>query len=246
MDLIKQASSLILSPQCVDEYFVNFNFFDVPCFKSTLSKCLGLGIILGSILVKLPQIMKIMKNKSGEGISLISVMLDLSAITIYSSYSFLKGFPFSAWGDSAFLGVQTAIIGFLVFWFSNQKSKSILFMTVYCVVSYILMSGLTPINTLWTMQGFNIPILLTGKLAQAYTNYKNGHTGQLSAVTVIMLFAGSVARIFTSIQETGDSMVIITYLASSSANAVILMQLMYYWNVDITKTKKQKSKKKKQ
>lgn len=32
------------------------------------------------------------------------------------------------------------------------------------------------------------------------TNYSNGHTGQLSAVSVFLLFAGSLARIFTTIQ----------------------------------------------
>ena len=35
---------------------------------------------------------------------------------------------------------------------------------------------------------------------QVIANFRNGHTGQLSAVTVFMLAAGSLARIFTSIQ----------------------------------------------
>ena len=47
-------------------------------------------------------------------------------------------------------------------------------------------------------------MIVIGKLIQAATNYKNGHTGQLSAITVFLLTAGSLARIFTSIQETGD------------------------------------------
>ena len=47
-------------------------------------------------------------------------------------------------------------------------------------------------------------MIVVGKLIQAATNYKNGHTGQLSAITVFLLTAGSLARIFTSIQETGD------------------------------------------
>lgn len=66
---------------------------------------------------------------------------------------------------------------------------------------------------------------------QAYANYSNGSTGQLSAVTAFMLFFGSLARIFTSMQETGDSSMIIMYACSTSANAVIIVQLLYYWNV---------------
>lgn len=43
------------------------------------------------------------------------------------------------------------------------------------------------------------------QLLQAATNYRNGHTGQLSAITVFLLFAGSLARIFTSIQVSASS-----------------------------------------
>ena len=42
-------------------------------------------------------------------------------------------------------------------------------------------------------------------------NYNNGHTGQLSFITCFMLFAGGCARIFTSLQETGDIILIINF-----------------------------------
>lgn len=38
------------------------------------------------------------------------------------------------------------------------------------------------------------------QLIQAASNFRNGHTGQLSAVSVFLLFAGSLARIFTTMQ----------------------------------------------
>lgn len=75
---------------------------------------------------------------------------------------------------------------------------------------------------------------------QAYTNYSNGSTGQLSAVTGFMLFFGSLARIFTSIQETGDTTMVIMYICSTAANAVIAAQILYYWNVDAKSKEKAK------
>lgn len=202
----------------------------VPCFKALLSKGLGLAIIAGSLLVKVPQVLKILKNKSGEGINLISVLLDLTAITFHMSYSFVNGFPFSSWGDNTFLAFQTAAIAALVFYFNGAKAKALSFILFYATFVYVLCSGITPFKVLVTVQSCNIPILLVGKLSQAWTNYKNGSTGQLSAATVFLLFAGSLARIFTSIQETGDKMMIITFCASSFANGVIVAQMLYYWN----------------
>uniref|UniRef100_A0A6V7J784 Mannose-P-dolichol utilization defect 1 protein homolog n=1 Tax=Bracon brevicornis TaxID=1563983 RepID=A0A6V7J784_9HYME len=78
-------------------------------------------------------------------------------------------------------------------------------------------------------------------MAQAYTNYKNGSTGQISLVTMLMLLFGSMARIFTSVQETGDINMIIMYVSSTTANAIIVAQIFYYWNVASQGNKKKKN-----
>uniref|UniRef100_A0A0A1WTE1 Mannose-P-dolichol utilization defect 1 protein homolog n=1 Tax=Zeugodacus cucurbitae TaxID=28588 RepID=A0A0A1WTE1_ZEUCU len=229
-EAIKTVLSYFLSEECIETYLVFHDFTDGACFKSLLSKCLGYAIIAGSILVKIPQVLKLIKNKSGEGINLISVLLDLTAITSHMSYNYVKGYPFSAWGDNTFLALQTAAIAALVLFYGGSKGLSLIFCIIYTLAVYVLNSGLTPINILLVAQAFNIPILLLGKLSQAWTNYKNSSTGQLSAATVFLLFAGSLARIFTSAQETGDSMIIATFCASTFANGVIATQMLYYWN----------------
>lgn len=207
------------------------------CFKAILSKALGYAIISGSVLVKVPQILKIFGSKSGKGLNMFSLVLELCAITFTFSYSFVKGFPFSAYGDSTFLGLQTVIIGALVLFYGGSINKTIIFVVTYFSIAYALISGLTPIDYLWNLQACNIPILVIGKLSQAYTNYSNKSTGQLSATTCFMLLFGSIARIFTSIQETGDNILILMYCVSTFTNGVIVSQLIYYWNSDDKKEK---------
>lgn len=242
--LLRNMALLIFTKECMEEYFEEFNFFHVGCFKATLSKALGLGIIGGSLLVKVPQIVKILKNKSAEGINVCSVLLDLFAITAMVSYSFVSGFPFSSWGDGVFLGLQTLAIAFLVMHFSGNTVQATAFLAAYGAVVFAATSGLTPLHVLWSCQAMNIPIILISKLMQAHTNYSNGSTGQLSAATGFMLFFGSLARIFTSIQETGDTTMIIMYICSTAANAVLAAQILYYWNVDVTSTKSKEKVKK--
>jgi len=67
------------------------------------------------------------------------------------------------------------------------------------------------------------------QLLQLYANYSNGSTGQLSSITQALLFLGAVARIFTSIQETGDQLTIISYVVSTVCNFIIVAQIGYYW-----------------
>lgn len=46
------------------------------------------------LLVKLPQIMKIVNAGSGQGISLIAVMCELFAISATTTYGYAMSFPF--------------------------------------------------------------------------------------------------------------------------------------------------------
>eukprot|EP00064_Thunnus_orientalis_P008886 superscaffoldBa00001089_g8909 len=209
---------------CYDEFFLNFNFLDVPCLKIVLSKGLGIGIILGSVLVKLPQILKLMGAKSAEGLSFKSVILELLAITGTMAYSIANKFPFSAWGEALFLMLQTVTIGLLIQHYGGRTGRGLLFLVVYFGLLILLLSPITPMSVVTTMQASNMPAIIIGRLIQAATNFRNGHTGQLSAVSVFLLFAGSLARIFTSLQETGDALMALTYVISSACNGIIALQ----------------------
>ncbi|KAM8897704.1 mannose-P-dolichol utilization defect 1b isoform 2-T2 [Spinachia spinachia] len=215
---------------CYDEFFLNFNFLDVPCLKILLSKGLGIGIILGSMMVKLPQIFKLTGAKSAEGLSFHTVLLELLAITGTMAYSIANKFPFSAWGEALFLMLQTVVIGFLIQHYGGRTSRGLLFLAVYFVLLLLLLSPVTPMSVVTSLQASNMPAIIIGRLIQAASNFHNGHTGQLSAVSVFLLFAGSLARIFTSLQETGDSLMALTYVISSSCNGIIALQVLFYWN----------------
>jgi len=72
---------------------------------------------------------------------------------------------------------------------------------------------------------FLILLVQIFQLTQAYGNYRNGSTGQLSAITVFLIFFGSLTRIFTSIQETGDRLVVLSYIVSSICNGILAAQV---------------------
>nr|XP_028558914.1 mannose-P-dolichol utilization defect 1 protein [Podarcis muralis] len=229
----------VLPENCYDELFLSLNLLHIPCLKIFISKGLGFAIVAGSLMVKLPQIFKILGAKSAEGLSFHSILLELLAITGTMAYSIANAFPFSSWGEAFFLMLQTVAIGFLVQHFGGHTGRGVSFLLAYFGVLALLLSSLTPVGVVTALQAFNMPAVITSRLLQAATNYRNGHTGQLSAVTAFLLFAGSLARIFTSIQETGDPLMALTYVVASSCNSIITGQLIYYWNVPVDKRKKE-------
>ncbi|XP_072255315.1 mannose-P-dolichol utilization defect 1 protein [Pyxicephalus adspersus] len=233
----------VLPENCYDEFFLQYNLLHVPCLKILLSKVLGFGIIAGSVMVKVPQIIKLLRSGTAEGLNFQSVLLELLALTGTMVYSITHSFPFTAWGEVLFLMIQTVTIAFLIQHLGNRTNLGILFLGLYFSVVSVLLSPVVPMAMVTLLQATNVPAVIFSRLIQAVTNYKNGHTGQLSAVTVALLFLGSLARIFTSIQETGDPLMALTYVVSSACNGIIFAQLLYYWNVTLAGEKKKKKKK---
>ncbi|XP_006218842.1 mannose-P-dolichol utilization defect 1 protein isoform X2 [Vicugna pacos] len=229
---------ILLPEKCYDQIFVQWDLLHVPCLKILLSKGLGLGIVAGSLLVKLPQVFKLLRAKSSEGLSYQSIVLELVALTGTMVYSITRNFPFSSWGEALFLMLQTITIAFLVLHYRGQTMKGVAFLVCYALGLLVLLSPLTPVAVVTLLQAFNVPAVVVGRLLQAATNYRNGHTGQLSAITVFLLFGGSLARIFTSIQETGDLLMAGTFIVSSLCNGLIAAQLLYYWNAKAPHRKK--------
>lgn len=134
--------------------------------------------------------------------------------------------------------LQTITIAFLVLHYRGQTVKGVAFLACYALVLLVLLSPLTPQAVVTLLQASNMPSVVVGRLLQAATNYRNGHTGQLSAITVFLLFGGSLARIFTSIQETGDPLMAGTFVVSSLCNGLIAAQVLFYWNAKAPQKKK--------
>lgn len=234
---------LLVPEPCFEEFFVKLNFFHAVCLRVVLSKGLGYAIIAGSLMVKVPQILKIMNAQSAEGINLLGVTLELSAMSATLVYSFANDYPFSTYGESIFLLIQTWIVAVLVLWYTGRQAIVAIYSAILALILAFLLSPAASAGLLWFLQSSNIANIIIARMLQAFENYKNGSTGQLSVITSSMLWAGSLARIFTSWQETGDTTVIMTYVIANLCNSVILAQIIYYWNSSAS-TKEKKIKKK--
>ena len=74
----------------------------LPCLKLLISKCLGLGIILGGTILKVPQIVKIVRAGKADGVSFLSYLLETAAYAISLAYNYRSGNPFSTYGESEY------------------------------------------------------------------------------------------------------------------------------------------------
>lgn len=95
----------------------------------TISKLLSYGIIVGATIVKVPQIIKIIKNRSTYGVSFESVFLEEITQIASVAYNIYRNNPFSIYGETLLITYQMMVIHvlFIILDKDNRLKASLLF-----------------------------------------------------------------------------------------------------------------------
>ncbi|KAL2095249.1 hypothetical protein ACEWY4_009968 [Coilia grayii] len=230
--------NFFMPEKCYDEFFLHFNFAHVPCLKIVLSKSMGLWIMMGTVFAQLPQIWKVLKAGSAQGLSLASALLGLYAISGYVAYCIAQGFPVGAWGESLFILTQVMLLNFLILHCNGQTIRGLLFLVLYCAIMYVLTSPLVPRKAVSVVQESGVLAVIASRLIQAGSNSLSKHTGQLSAVSAVLVFMGSLAHLCVSLQETGQSLSTLTQGLACLCSGVLVAQMFHYRNAPLPSKEK--------
>ncbi len=222
----------------------------IPCIKLAISKVLGVGIVSMSSIIKLPQIMKIFSSGSVQGLSLVSFMLETFAHLITTAYNFRTNQPFGTFGETTFLSIQNIIITVLIAIFSKSVNNWVTIRRIFIVLSFFLVilyslffqnTSLISDKVMLYLQMITIPLGLASKIPQILKNWGSKSTGQLSGVSVMSSLLGSLARVFTIVQEIKDNTILASSISAVILNSILALQMLNYGN---TNEKKRHSKKK--
>lgn len=227
---IRKLSVRLVGDECTSELLDQFNIKNIPCVKLAASKTLSLGIICGAMIVKVPQILKVLLSRSAEGLSFLSVVMETLAASIAFAYNFRADNPFTTYGETLFMTLQNIILLLLMGLYRGQTMRLILLFSLYSVMmSSLLIPSYVTFGTLRSMQAMTIPLSMASRLPQIWTIWRHHSTGQLSSVSTFLIWAGSVARVYTCIQETpNDRLLLLGFLLAAVLNSVIMGQIIYY------------------
>ncbi|CAM0905852.1 unnamed protein product [Alopecurus aequalis] len=215
----------------------------IPSMNSLLallSKVLGYFIIATSTVIKLPQILKILKHGSVRGLSVASFELELIGYTIALAYCIHKGLPFSAYGELAFLLIQAIILIAIIYYYSPPMgSKTWMKALLYCGLAPTVLAGKIDPGLFEILYASQHAVFFCARVPQIWKNFTNKSTGELSFLTCFMNFAGSLVRVFTSIQEKTPLSVLMGSAIGIATNGTILSQIIMYQKPVPKKEKKE-------
>jgi len=238
---------------------------DPECTSLAISKALGLGIVSASAVVKVPQIVKLINSCSAAGVSFTSYALETASLLITLSYGIRQQFPFSTYGESAFIAVQDVVVGILVLTFGGKPAAAAAWIAVVAAGVYALLvdPSLVDAQTMAYLQAGAGILGVASKAPQIFTIWREGSTGQLSAFAVcnpgrthlhrassadlsskvFNYLAGSLSRIFTTVKEVDDPLILYGYLAGFALNLILAAQMLYYWKTPAKPKKKAQAEK---
>lgn len=253
----------LLGPQCHASLLqrLDFSSRNSACMQLAISKALGTAIITAASIVKVPQLIKLAQSQSAAGLSFTSYLLETASFTITLAYSVRNNFPFSTFGETAFIAIQDVAIGALILLYSGRSAGAAAFIAVIAAAGYALfLPEVVDMGSLKYLQAGAGILGIASKIPQIWTVYQEGGTGQLSAFAVCVdveffsrsilrsrtdiighkvfnYLAGSLSRIFTTLQEVDDPLILYGFIAGFILNAVLAGQMVYYWNSPSSTTK---------
>jgi hypothetical protein len=151
-----------------------------------------------------------------------------------SLYGYLLQYPFSSYGENVSLLCQNVVLIAMAWGFSAKTSTPTMFQERLLVIGAFIWYVVAIVKYLpdeyrYILMSFTWPVMLYARGTQVLETYRVQQTGNLSIVTTSMNLFGSLIRIMTTLQETGDLVVLGGYLLSGGLSLIMFVQYWWYW-----------------
>ena len=132
-------SSLVSPSICLD----SLPLLSSPCLSRLVAKGIGVGIIFASCINKAPVIRNILQSKSVAG---LSVAASYGEVILYSNaafYNILRGNPFTAYGETFLVLLQTMVVISLIWAYEPKigKANIVAALFAYCIYLFVVFQG---------------------------------------------------------------------------------------------------------
>jgi len=202
---------------------------DASLLAALASKVLGIAVVAGSALVKVPQILAVTRSHSAAGLNFSSFELENIGFSIHTAYGFIMGLPFSAYGEALLLLAQNSFLLACIYHYARASIFRALGMLLLTAAggSWVLSGAVTP-KLIGSAYELNNVIFTAARVPQIISNYHAKSTGQLNIVTFLMNVVGCCVRIFTTLQEGGGASMARGFVLGGVLNLILVLQILHY------------------
>lgn len=130
-------------------------------------QALGLGILVGACITKLPQIIGVYKSKSGEGLPLLSSELENYVYLIHVSYGVIMGLQITSFGEAAVTWLQNIVLLMMLYRFKQASPlRPMLTVAVVAMVMGPVSQNMIDQSMIAKLYDLNSTVYMASKLPQ--------------------------------------------------------------------------------
>ena len=187
-------------------------FKDLLSFKITLnciiriaSNGLSLGLVVFSLYYKVPQIVKMLGEKSAKSISPMSVLMEIMAGLCGIAYYFYLDYNFMAYGEMISGMVQSMIILFLCYAYKElDLNTGMIYFGLIMSSFFGIYFKLLPIQIVNSLLMLSSVIYVVSRIMLIISIIRTKSSGSLSFITLFLSMAGILVRVLTTLINIGD------------------------------------------
>ncbi|CAJ0933499.1 unnamed protein product [Ranitomeya imitator] len=177
------------------------------------------------MVLKFPQILAVMAARSAEGLSLSSLLLEVTGFLVFLRYQMYYDYPMETYLEYPILIAQDVVLLLFILYYSGHMSSAL----SYCGMFF----GLWNILVLkkWIIDiALNLCTLISAssKFLQLQHLWRTKDSGQASALTWAMATYTCATRIFTTLMSTGDIAVLVRFIVLLILNCWVVFVILKY------------------
>ncbi|XP_056642044.1 solute carrier family 66 member 3 [Diorhabda sublineata] len=190
-----------------------------------------LSIITISIcfILKIPQILTVLKVKSAKGISIMGLLMELTSYTIMMSYNFRSGYALLNYLEYPIILFQEIILIICVLHYKQIINlTSIIGSIIYLLIAAALLLGIVPLGLLSFLVPLCTPIGASSKVVQLYEILKMKNSESVSVVTWFISAFTNFTRVFTICIESMDLTLLLNFTINTFLSSSVMLAAYWY------------------
>ena len=173
--------------------------FSMQCVVSTVVQMLNIMNLTVVFFYRVPQIKKLIHNKSAVGISYNSLMFELTSLLCTLSYYYIQGYSLMAYGENFINFFQLFIVFTLVYKYNGMTANQFKIGALYCGVFFsLLLTKMLSIAVAKFCLTLAVISFIFSKVTQMQEIFKTQYSRNLSLITLVISPIGIGSRLLTS------------------------------------------------
>ncbi|GJQ84237.1 hypothetical protein Trydic_g2904 [Trypoxylus dichotomus] len=201
------------------------NFDVIQAFADVLSVI----TIAICFLLKVPQILMLLKLKHARGINIIGLLMELFSYTVMFSYNFRSGYALLTYMEYPIILIQELVLIVIVVIYKGYVNiYTFVLAQAYFMTAAFFLTGIIPREMLTFLVPLCTPIGASSKVVQLFEIIRLKNADSVSLLTWFISSFTNFTRIVTIFLDSADLSLLLNFAVNTALSTSIMFSAYYF------------------